>query len=186
MVCSDVLVDGERGHESRRSSRSKLKFKCGLGLSGPALSAYNYFRDYDPAIGRFVESDPIGLFGGINTFAYALAPTMHTDPLGLAEDSITTRIMTLIRNGDTAELNNLLGSGGLNPTQEALVKQGLTRAGDLIRGGLKKSKSYASELADKSYAEICQIAKGSGELAEKASKMKKLIEQADRLAGKGY
>jgi hypothetical protein len=126
------------------------------------------------------------LFGGINTFAYALAPTMHTDPLGLAEDSITTRIMTLIRNGDTAELNNLLGSGGLNPTQEALVKQGLTRAGDLIRGGLKKSKSYASELADKSYAEICQIAKGSGELAEKASKMKKLIEQADRLAGKGY
>jgi RHS repeat-associated protein len=32
--------------------------------------AYNYFRDYDSAIGRYVESDPIGLAAGVNTFAY--------------------------------------------------------------------------------------------------------------------
>jgi RHS repeat-associated protein len=46
---------------------------------------YNYNRDYDPAIGRYIESDPIGLEGGINTFGYAgSAPLMNIDSLGLS------------------------------------------------------------------------------------------------------
>jgi len=31
---------------------------------------YNYFRDYDPSIGRYVESDPLGVQVGINTYLY--------------------------------------------------------------------------------------------------------------------
>ena len=46
---------------------------------------YNYFRDYDPSFGRYAESDPIGLQGGPNTYAYAgLDPLRFIDPLGLA------------------------------------------------------------------------------------------------------
>jgi RHS repeat-associated protein len=46
---------------------------------------YNYFRDYDPSIGRFSESDPIGLRGGLNTYAYAGSdPVRRSDPSGLA------------------------------------------------------------------------------------------------------
>ena len=47
--------------------------------------AYNYFRDYDSAIGRYVESDPIGLHDSVNTYAYGRGnPVSKMDPMGLA------------------------------------------------------------------------------------------------------
>lgn len=46
---------------------------------------HNYFRDYDPDIGRYSRSDPIGIAGGLNVFSYALSnPLRYVDVLGLA------------------------------------------------------------------------------------------------------
>ncbi len=45
---------------------------------------YNYFRDYDPSTGRYVESDPIGIIAGVTTYTYvSSSPSIWSDPLGL-------------------------------------------------------------------------------------------------------
>ncbi len=46
--------------------------------------SYNYFRDYDPALGRYVQSDPIGLLAGLNPYAYVNGkPNAMYDRFGL-------------------------------------------------------------------------------------------------------
>jgi RHS repeat-associated protein len=60
-----------------------LRFPGQLYDSQAGLSQ-NYFRDYDSAIGRYVENDPIGLPGGLNTYAYVGgSPIRYFDPYGL-------------------------------------------------------------------------------------------------------
>lgn len=44
---------------------------------------YNYFRDYEAGVGRYIESDPIGLDGGVSTYSYVdSSPLVMIDPTG--------------------------------------------------------------------------------------------------------
>ena len=51
----------------------------------------NGFRDYEAGTGRYIESDPIGLEGGLNTYIYAHSvPLGFVDPKGLADTTVTS------------------------------------------------------------------------------------------------
>lgn len=156
---------------------------------------YNYFRDYNPATGRYVESDPIGLQGGMNTYGYVYEnPLIYFDFYGLssrkgapppespAQSSTSAAIDSAIKRGDIEQLKNLLPTA--NPAEEALINRALTPAGRLINASLKRVKGYPSELENKTYAEICGLTGEGGDIAVKAKKLKKLIEQTNRLMEK--
>jgi len=54
---------------------------------------YNYFRDYDPSVGRYIESDPAGLTASINTYAYVDSdPVYFFDPDGRGKEGGQTNI----------------------------------------------------------------------------------------------
>lgn len=67
--------------------------------------SYDYFRIYEPASGRYLKSDPTGLEGGLNLYAYTKAsPLRHVDPLGLADISLG--------QGYTARIDSFNYGGG--------------------------------------------------------------------------
>ncbi|NIP67518.1 hypothetical protein GWM83_00390, partial [Candidatus Bathyarchaeota archaeon] len=58
---------------------------AGQYFDGETGLYYNYFRDYEPRNGRYVESDPIGVKGGLNAYNYGNSnPIAFIDARGLA------------------------------------------------------------------------------------------------------
>jgi RHS repeat-associated protein len=67
---------------------SGTSFTCNLRFPGQYFdsesgAAYNYAREYFAEVGRYLQSDPIGLGNGMNTFNYPLMPLDVVDPAGL-------------------------------------------------------------------------------------------------------
>jgi RHS repeat-associated protein len=62
---------------------------------------YNYFRDYAPTLGRYVQSDPIGLRGGLNGYHYVTGnPLGRIDFFGLTEEDVSSVLGQVIDEFD--------------------------------------------------------------------------------------
>jgi RHS repeat-associated protein len=109
-------------HSDRLLGEGSIRILPGQYFDKETGLAYNYFRDYDPQTGRYVQSDPIGLDGGINTYAYAgQSPLMSTDPEGLCD--------VICRNAFRAAGINP-ESSRIAPSTVTITKAGVCSPGD--------------------------------------------------------
>ncbi|KPC49932.1 putative deoxyribonuclease RhsA [Amantichitinum ursilacus] len=86
----------------------------------------NGYREYDPCLGRYIQSDPIGLGGGISTYGYVgNNPLVFIDPSAMARTTVDAAIEQAIRRGDVDELRALLDAAG-SGEQNAVIQNAIT------------------------------------------------------------
>jgi len=106
------------GKANTNPDGDKLKTHIALRFPGQQYDGetglhYNYFRDYDPRTGRYIESDPIGLRGGLNTYGYVGGnPLNHSDSLGLMTDIACQLYPDLVNCDQLAERATVPAAGG--------------------------------------------------------------------------
>jgi RHS repeat-associated protein len=124
---------------------------CRVLIAAPASgwkTHYNYFRDYDPAIGRYVQSDPIGLDGGLNTYGYSEAsPLTRFDPTGeLSQGFVdfSAGMGDALLLGFGKDIRDALGwgDGGVDPCSSAYGAGGWASFGF---GGLRLAYAAAAK-----------------------------------------
>ncbi len=182
-----------------------LPFTLNLRFPGQYFDAetglhYNYFRDYDPVTGRYLESDPIGLAGGLGTYGYVGGrPLGAVDSFGLkieGEYFVAPRL-TIKSIGYRSEVNYgdfqwdvtsmwrngwvyLKGIGSIDFTVHCIDKD---ECGNIIKEWFV-DRSFNVEVEKR--FEIRQNLAGAAPYAYKLMEMKMEIEKAMRARVSAY
>lgn len=106
---------------------------------------YNYFRTYDPRTGRYLESDPIGLDGGLNTYAYVDGnPLRWKDPTGLVKWSGTGTSVAVVVGGGAVRYHYDLVSECINGQRmrASIVAGGFALGAGAVATGTSGSAAF--------------------------------------------
>lgn len=154
---SDAFGRGEA--LSQGSTQVNLRFP-GQYYDAESGLHYNYFRDYDPETGRYVESDPIGLDGGLNTYAYVGSnPVGLVDPNGLSPTATAGAGAGFVVGGPPgAVVGGLIGLGlgvwGANAAWDAYHDE--ASEGGSASAGTSPGTAAEKARERKEYSRICK------------------------------
>ena len=155
---------------------------------------YNNFRDYDPSIGRYITSDPVGLSGGTNTYLYVGAnPIIIYDPYGLyswiefVDDSanVSAGWGDMLSFGITAQIRKGFDVGSINKCSNAYTAgEALGFVNSLALGWAQDTKAAAKAASANNWSNFSHSLIPDRVLSKSSSKIAKWLNKTgNRLNG---